>query len=121
MSPLHAELRNILIGLHIAQNHRFEKLIIQTDNFQATTLLSSMQMNTDMLPLIHAIMAMRVHFQATEVLWTPRECNMVTDGMSHLSSSLNYDLIIFESPPDHIQRLVHRDIAGPPYQHSVPT
>ncbi|KAK8507796.1 hypothetical protein V6N13_140540 [Hibiscus sabdariffa] len=121
MSPLNAELHNILIGIHIAQNHGFEKLIIQTDNFQAATLLSSTQTNTNTLPLILAIMAMRVRFQATEVLWTPHECNMVVDGMSCLSSSLNYDLIIFDSPPDRIQRLVHHDIAGPPYQRSVPT
>ncbi|KAL4271913.1 hypothetical protein GQ457_13G011540 [Hibiscus cannabinus] len=112
MSPLHVELRNILIGLRISLNHGFENLIIQTDNSQAATLLSSPQKHTNTLPLIHAIMAMRTRFQSTEVLWTPRECNMVVDGMSRLYS-LNYDLPIFELPPDHIQRLIHRDIADP--------
>ncbi|KAK8597041.1 hypothetical protein V6N13_001667 [Hibiscus sabdariffa] len=121
MSPLHAELRNILIELYIAQNHGFEKFIIQNDNFQAATLLSSTQTNTNTLPLIYAIMATSVRFQATKVLWTPHECNMVADGMSHLSSSLNYDLITFDSPSGHIQRLVHRDIAGPSYQGSFST
>ncbi|KAK8584892.1 hypothetical protein V6N13_138835 [Hibiscus sabdariffa] len=120
MSPLHAELRNILIGLRIALNHGIENLIIQTDNSQAATLLSSPQKHTNVLPLIHAIMAMRVRFQSTKVLWTPHECNMVADGMWRLYS-LNYDIMIFESPPDHIQQLVHCDIAGPPCRRSAPT
>ncbi|KAK9026260.1 hypothetical protein V6N11_039104 [Hibiscus sabdariffa] len=79
-SPLHSKLCSILVGLHVALNFGFEKLIIQTDSTQVVTLHSSPQMTINALPLAHAIMAMPDRFLATKVIWIPHECNTIADS-----------------------------------------
>ncbi|KAE8735646.1 hypothetical protein F3Y22_tig00000340pilonHSYRG00999 [Hibiscus syriacus] len=81
-SPLQVELWAIYIGLQVALHYSVELLQIQSDSIQAIQLLNNPTSASASLPLVRAISSLRWRRWYTDFLWTPREGNMVTDGMA---------------------------------------
>ncbi|KAE8735036.1 hypothetical protein F3Y22_tig00000477pilonHSYRG00067 [Hibiscus syriacus] len=98
-SPLMAELRGIYLGLINAWDCGFEALQIQTDSHQSFQLLLDPTDVYTTIPLVRAINLIRVHSWYTNLLWVPREENMVADGMAKLDLPRNYSMHLFPTAP----------------------
>ncbi|KAL4366577.1 hypothetical protein GQ457_05G020240 [Hibiscus cannabinus] len=95
--PLQSDLWAILTGLRLARDNGYERLLIQSDNFEVITRLNSMTATSDVNALVRSITRLRNVDWVTRFQWIPREANKLTDALVKLAA--NYDLPLFVVPP----------------------
>ncbi|KAK8484895.1 hypothetical protein V6N11_047007 [Hibiscus sabdariffa] len=109
--PLQAELWAILLGLQLAWDNGFERLLIQSDSKNAIKRLTSMQVLFDPCSLIRAIVRMCHQGWATEFQWIPRDDNKPADMLAKLDNLPNYEITIFSQPPESLLPFLDFDMS----------
>ncbi|KAK8558537.1 hypothetical protein V6N12_041839 [Hibiscus sabdariffa] len=109
--PLQAELWAILLGLQLAWDNGFERLLIQSDSKNAVKRLTSMQALFDPCSLIRAIVRNCHRGWATEFQWIPRDGNKPADMLAKLDNLPNYEITIFSQPPESLLPFLDFDIS----------
>ncbi|KAK8987848.1 hypothetical protein V6N11_065454 [Hibiscus sabdariffa] len=108
--PLQTELWGILLGLQLAWDNGFERLIVQSDSKEAIKRLASMQVSSDPCSLVRTIDRMRHRGWATEFRWIPRDGNKPADMLSKFDNLPNYGVTIFSEPPEALLPLLDFDM-----------
>ncbi|KAE8691648.1 putative Cc-nbs-lrr resistance protein [Hibiscus syriacus] len=105
-NPLQCELWAILIGIQIAWDYGFEKLLIQTDSKEAVRFLHDHKAASSSNSLVRAIERFRHRSWAIDITWIDRECNPA-DKLAKLDS--HYALQTFDVPPTHLLQSLDYD------------
>ncbi|KAK8596544.1 hypothetical protein V6N12_065029 [Hibiscus sabdariffa] len=93
-------------GLQLAWSYGFKLLQIQSDSSQAVQLLNDPNVDYSLFPPIRDITMLRRRSWYTDLLWIPREGNMVADGMTKVTTAPNFQNITFSYAPTSISQLV---------------
>ncbi|KAK9035017.1 hypothetical protein V6N11_077068 [Hibiscus sabdariffa] len=109
--PLQTELWGIFLGLQLAWENGFERLLIQFNSKEAIKRLTSMQASSDPCSLVRAIARIRHRGWATEIQWIPHEGNKPTNMLAKLDNLPNYDVTIFSPPPESLLPLLDFDMS----------
>ncbi|KAK8528301.1 hypothetical protein V6N12_074832 [Hibiscus sabdariffa] len=72
LCPLQAELWGLLLGLQLAWENGFERLLIQPDNMEAIKRVSATKVTSDSCSLVRSIAALRCQGWAIKTQWIPR-------------------------------------------------
>ncbi|KAK8495577.1 hypothetical protein V6N12_002081 [Hibiscus sabdariffa] len=86
----------ILIGLQIAWENEFVRVLIQSDNKEAIRRLIDANAISDSCSLVRAIVKLRNQEWFTDAQWIPREGNKLADALVKLDNLPNYDTFTFE-------------------------
>ncbi|KAK8556925.1 hypothetical protein V6N12_003314 [Hibiscus sabdariffa] len=109
LRPLQAELWEILLGLQLAWENGFERLLIQSDNREAIKRLNASTASSDPCSLVRSIAALRSRRWATETQWIPREGNKPADMLAKLDNLPCFTVTVFSQPPEHLLSLLDFD------------
>ncbi|KAK9018022.1 hypothetical protein V6N11_001012 [Hibiscus sabdariffa] len=109
LRPLQAELWGILLGLQLAWENGFERLLIQSDNREAIKRLNASTASSDPCSLVRSIAALRSRGWATETQWIPREGNKPADMLAKLDNLPCFTVTVFSQPPEHLLSLLDFD------------
>ncbi|KAK9007263.1 hypothetical protein V6N11_051092 [Hibiscus sabdariffa] len=110
LCPLQAELWGILLGLQLAWDNGFERLLIQSDNREAIRRVSASTASSVPCSLVRSIAALRYRGWATETQWIPREGNKPVDMMAKLDNLPCFNATVFSQPPKHLLPFLDFDI-----------
>ncbi|KAK8572182.1 hypothetical protein V6N12_028243 [Hibiscus sabdariffa] len=109
LRPLQAELWGILLGLQLAWENGFERLLIQSDNREAIKRLNASTASSDPCSLVRSIAALRSRGWPTETQWIPREGNKPADMLAKLDNLPCFTVTVFSQPPEHLLSLLDFD------------
>ncbi|KAE8734896.1 hypothetical protein F3Y22_tig00000656pilonHSYRG00010 [Hibiscus syriacus] len=101
ISTIQAELWAILIGLQCAQKEGFEMVQIQSDCAEVVDIVNNLN-------------AIRCSARATDVVWTPRECNKPVDYLARTATPHFLELICLSLPPAEVLFLLEQDYVDAP-------
>ncbi|KAK8531675.1 hypothetical protein V6N12_053140 [Hibiscus sabdariffa] len=107
---LQTEVWGILLGLRLAWENGFEKVLVQSDNKEAIKRLNATKSDSDPCILVRTITKLRNRGWMTDAQWIPREVNKFADRLAKLDNLPNYDVIIFSQPPECLLSLLDFDL-----------
>ncbi|KAE8696798.1 hypothetical protein F3Y22_tig00110646pilonHSYRG00115 [Hibiscus syriacus] len=108
-STIQAELWAILIGLQCAQKKGFEMVQIHFDCVEAVDIVNNPNASRNPLSLVRLIDAIRCGAWATEVVWTPQECNKPANYLVRTATPHSLELIYLFLPPAEVISLLEQD------------
>ncbi|KAE8698768.1 hypothetical protein F3Y22_tig00110597pilonHSYRG00808 [Hibiscus syriacus] len=108
-----SKLRTLLLVLQVAWTHGFELLQVYSDCLEATNLVQNAEVTPSSLPLVRSIQHLRDRCWVTAIAWTPRESNMLANGLAEPPHPPSFTTRLFGSPPPELISIVHRDAFGP--------
>ncbi|KAK9016923.1 hypothetical protein V6N11_079415 [Hibiscus sabdariffa] len=110
MQPLQAELWGILVGLQIAWENGFERLLIQSDNKGAISLLNDTDATSNPCVLVRSIARLRNLGWATTTQWIPRMGNKPANMLAKFDNLPYYNTSYFDQSPKLLLPLLDFDI-----------
>ncbi|KAL4290635.1 hypothetical protein GQ457_14G006590 [Hibiscus cannabinus] len=117
-SVLLAEFWGVFEGLKLAWEYGCSCLLVQVDNSDIHDLLSSPSLDST-LPLVRGIADFMRKAWFVDVRLVPREANSAADMIAKVPSHDSSHQLIFNSPPECLLPILHRDYHGPPYSRLV--
>ncbi|KAE8708200.1 hypothetical protein F3Y22_tig00110348pilonHSYRG00067 [Hibiscus syriacus] len=114
VSTIQAKIWAILIALQCAQKEGFEVVQIQSDCAEAIDMVNNPNASRNPHSLIRLIDAIRCSARATDVVWTPRECNKPADYLARTATFHSLELICLSLTPAEVISLLERDFVAAP-------
>ncbi|KAK8556676.1 hypothetical protein V6N12_003073 [Hibiscus sabdariffa] len=109
MQPLQAELWGIFVGLQIAWDIGFERLLIQSDSKEAIKLLNDNDVASNHCALVCSIARLRNLRWETTTQWIPRTGNEPVDMLAKFDNLPYYNTTYFDQPPKLLLPLLDLD------------
>ncbi|KAE8688326.1 hypothetical protein F3Y22_tig00110988pilonHSYRG00375 [Hibiscus syriacus] len=114
VSTIQVELWTILIGLQCAKKEGFEMVQIQSDCAEAVDMVNNPNASRNPLSLVRLIDAIRCSVRATDIVWTPRECNKPANYLARTDTPHSLELICLSLPPAEVISLLEQDCLATP-------
>ncbi|KAE8670535.1 hypothetical protein F3Y22_tig00112127pilonHSYRG00086 [Hibiscus syriacus] len=114
VSTIQVEPWAILIGLQCDQKEGFEMVQIQSGCAKAVDMVNNPNASRNPLSLVRLIDAIRCSARATNVVWTPRECNKPADYLARTATPHSLELICLSLPPAEVISLLEQDSVAAP-------
>ncbi|KAK5772033.1 hypothetical protein PVK06_048294 [Gossypium arboreum] len=99
-SPFEVELWGILDGILILLTKGYKRVRIQTDNIEVVRALSMEETVDSGITLLRRVKRILRSEGQWEIMYVPREYNLVADKLANIGLSWQTSLQIFELPPD---------------------
>ena len=111
---LHAEMWGLYLGLDMAWSEGLSHVIIESDSKVLIDMVTNnCKINGTIPSLVRRIQEILQRDWHTQVIHTWREGNRCADWLANFSLSLDsWNLVVLESPPNGLQRLIYDDISG---------